>query len=444
MSVQEKAWYRAGIYLRLSREDVYSEGKRSGRTGRRCESDSIGSQRELCQAFVRRQGDMEVCDTYIDDGWSGTNFERPEFKRMMEDIRAGKIDCVVVKDLSRFGRDYIEAGRLIQKTFPALNVRFIAVTDRYDSLTAGYNETALVLPVKNFVNDAYCKDISDKVKSHQRVRRENGEFIGAFAVYGYQKDPEDRNHLVPDEKAAEVVRQIFRWRSLGVSATAIAEKLNAAKVLSPLEYKRARGERYASGFAADAPARWSAVAVRRILTNEIYTGTLEQGKTEKISFKIDRYRQKPKEEWARVEQAHEAVVSRREFDCVRRLMETDCRAESGGERAHMFSGLLFCGDCGAPMVRRRIRSGGREYSSFICSSSNKGRGCTRHSIPEENLKAAVLEEIPAVPEELPAGLLASGDREGIPKLSRELLIACVRRIRVYEERKICVEWNGEV
>ena len=187
---------------------------------------------------------------YVDDGYSGTSFERPGFRRMMEDVYAGLVDCIIVKDLSRFGREYIEAGRLIQKIFPALNVRFIAVTDRYDSLTADYNERALVLPVKNFVNDAYCRDISDKVKSHQKIKRENGKFIGAFAVYGYQKDPEDRNHLVPDGYAAGVVRSIFGWRLGGMSATAIAEKLNILGVLSPMEYKRAQGGHYSSGFAA--------------------------------------------------------------------------------------------------------------------------------------------------------------------------------------------------
>ena len=221
-----KKSYHVGIYLRLSRDDGISGG-------RKAESDSIGSQRELCCAFVRGQEGMEVYDIYTDDGYSGTNFRRPGFNRLMEDVRAGRVDCIVVKDLSRFGREYIEAGRLIQKTLPALNVRFIAVTDRFDSLTADYNERALVLPVKNFVNDAYCRDISDKVKSHQGIKRANGEFIGAFAVYGYQRAPDNRNRLVPDKYAAEVVYSIFCWRLGGMSATAIAKRLNALGILSP-------------------------------------------------------------------------------------------------------------------------------------------------------------------------------------------------------------------
>lgn len=380
--MKPKELYHAGIYLRLSRDDTS--------TGGRLESDSISSQRELCRAFVRRQEDMEIYDIYVDDGYSGTSFERPGFRRMMEDVYAGLVDCIIVKDLSRFGREYIEAGRLIQKIFPALNVRFIAVTDRYDSLTADYNERALVLPVKNFVNDAYCRDISDKVKSHQKIKRENGKFIGAFAVYGYQKDPEDRNHLVPDGYAAGVVRSIFGWRLGGMSATAIAEKLNILGVLSPMEYKRAQGGHYSSGFAAGIQAEWSAVAVRRILTNPVYIGTLEQGKTEKVSVKVNKYCRKPKEEWARVEHAHEAVVGREEFDNVQRLLKTGSRRSGGEECAHMFSGLLFCGDCGRPMARRLDRYKGKERLSFICSARNKGRGCSRHDITEEVLRETVL------------------------------------------------------
>ncbi len=380
--MKAKELYHAGIYLRLSRDDAPAGGRR--------ESDSISSQRELCRAFVRSQKDMEIYDIYVDDGYSGTSFERPGFKRMMEDVYAGMVDCIVVKDLSRFGREYIEAGRLIQKIFPALNVRFIAVTDRFDSLTADYNEKALVLPVKNFVNDAYCRDISDKVKSHQRIKRENGEFIGAFAVYGYKKDLENRNHLVPDGYAAGVVRSIYGWKLGGMSATAIAKKLNDLGVLSPMEYKRARGEHYSSGFAAGIQAKWSAVAVKRILTNPVYIGILEQGKTEKVSVKVNKYCPKPKEEWARVEHAHEAVVSREEFDSVQRLLKTGRRCSGGEECAHMYSGLLFCGDCKEPMARRLSRYRGKERLSFICSAQNKGKGCSRHNISEEGLREAVL------------------------------------------------------
>ena len=223
--MKAKEFYNVAVYLRLSRDD--------GEAGK-AESNSITSQRDIIRGYIRKQKNMEIFDFYVDDGWSGANFDRPAFKRMMEDIKAGHIDCVIVKDLSRLGRDYIESGRLIQKTFPEYEVRFIAINDNYDSLTADFNEESLVLPVKNFINDAYCRDISIKVKSQQKMKRESGQYIGAFAMYGYRKDPDDKNHLIVDRYAAGIVLSIFEWKVEGYSFEAIAEKLNGMGVLSPL------------------------------------------------------------------------------------------------------------------------------------------------------------------------------------------------------------------
>ena len=337
--MQKKIMYHAAIYLRLSRDDEDIDGSAKR------ESDSISSQRELARSFVREQPDMELFDIYIDDGYSGANFDRPDFKRMMADIENGNVNCVVVKDLSRFGRDYIEAGRFIQKTFPAFSVRFIAITDHYDSLTADQSTTSLVIPVKNFVNDSYCQDISEKVKSHQRVKREKGKFIGAFAVYGYQKDHEDKNKLVIDEYAAKIVKNIFTWKLDGMSNLAIANRLNENGIFSPLEYKKSYGEHYSTGFQAGIVSKWSAVAVKRILTNEIYTGMMVQGKREKVNYKVDKILEKPESEWFKVEGTHEAIISKEDYQNVQRLLKVDTRAGKGKEKAHMFSGLLFCGDC---------------------------------------------------------------------------------------------------
>lgn len=379
--MKEKAFYNVAVYLRLSRDDE-SDGS--------AESNSIRSQRDLIRSFIRKQDDMEIYDIYVDDGWSGANFDRPSFKRMMEDIKAGHANCVIVKDLSRFGRDYIEAGRLILKTFPAFSVRFIALNDNFDSLTADFNEKTLVLPVKNFVNDAYCSDISKKVRSHQQVKREKGDFIGAFAVYGYRKDPENINRLLVDEYAAGIVKKIFAWKIAGLSSLAIAEKLDGMGILSPMEYKKSRGENFSTGFATHVKAKWSAVAVKRILTNELYTGMMVQGKNEKVSYKVKRSVEKPKEEWVRVPDTHEAVVSAEDFKTVRKLLAVDARASAGKAGCHMFTGFLFCGDCGEPMIRRVNRYKGTEKVYFICPTRNKGLGCTRHSIPEEELKHLVL------------------------------------------------------
>lgn len=381
--MKAKEFYNVAIYLRLSRDDEDIDGSKA-------ESNSISSQRDMIRSFIRKQDNMEIYDIYVDDGWSGANFDRPEFKRMMKDIEAGHVDCVIVKDLSRLGRDYIEAGRLIQKTFPAFSVRFIALTDHFDSLTADYNETSLVVPVKNFVNDSYSRDISGKVRSHQKVKRENGDFIGAFAVYGYKKSADNRNLLVPDDYAADIVRKIFAWKMEGYSNLCIARKLDDAGILSPMEYKKMQGEKLCTGFVTGVKSKWSAVAVKRILTNENYTGTLVQGREEKVNYKVNKSVMKPEDEWIKVNDAHEAIISKEDFEIVQDLLRIDTRAYSGEEKAHIYSGLLFCGDCMEPMLRRVSRYNRKETVSFICSTKNKGGDCTRHTISEEDLRHLVL------------------------------------------------------
>ncbi len=375
-----KRTYRVGMYLRLSREDAAKDTFCS-----HPESSSIASQREVIRSFLREHDDMELYDIYVDDGYSGMNPDRPELKRMMADVEAGNLNCIIVRDLSRLSRDYIEAGRLIQKTFPAFQVRFIAITDGFDSLTADGNETFFLLPVRNFINDAYCRDISERVRSHQRIKRENGAFIGAFAVYGYCKDSTDKNRLLPDAYPAQIVRKIFAWKLDGMSAPAIADKLNAQGVLSPMEYKKSKGERFSTGFLTGAKPMWSAVAVKRILQNEIYTGVMVQGKSRKISCKIPRCEAMPKEKWVRRAGTHPAIISAGDYEAVQRLLQTECRAVKGETKAHPFSGLLFCGSCGEAMVRRVNRYRGKEKVCFICSRNNGGRGCSRHTIPEEEL-----------------------------------------------------------
>lgn len=376
--MKEREFYHVAVYLRLSRDDGELA---TGRT----ESNSICSQRDLIDSFIQKHRDMAIYDTYVDDGWSGVDFNRPGFKRMMKDIEAGHVNCIIVKDLSRLGRDYIEAGRLIQRTFPAFSVRFIAITDDFDTLTADYNETSLVLPMKNFVNDSYCRDISAKVRSHQRIKRERGEFIGAFCVYGYKRSEENRHILIPDAYAADIVRQIFFWKLEGYSANAIAKRLNQWGILSPMEYKKHQGENFRTGFPTGVTTKWSAVAVKRILVNEVYMGNLVQGKEERINYKIKKNREKPKEEWVRVENTHAAIVSKEDFAIVQELLQVEVRPIRGEKRPHLYSGLLFCGDCKAPMVRRVIRYKGRDTVHFICATCNQGSGCSRHDITEEAL-----------------------------------------------------------
>ena len=381
--MKAKEFYNVAIYLRLSRDDDDAGGSKA-------ESNSISSQRDMIRSFIRKQDNMEIYDIYVDDGWSGTNFDRPEFKRMMKDIEAGNVDCVIVKDLSRLGRDYIEAGRLIQKTFPAFSVRFIALNDNFDSLSADYNETSLVVPVKNFINDSYARDISGKVRSHLKVKRENGDYTGAFVVYGYKKSDENRNQLVPDDYAAYIVRKIFAWKIEGYSNQAIAVQLDRMGVLSPLEYKRMQGVKLGTSFGTGKKAKWSSVAVKRILNNEIYIGTMVQGKHEKVNYKVKKCVNKPENEWVKVQGTHEAIISKEDFEIVQDLLQVDFRPADGELKAHTYAGILFCGDCKEPMARRVHRYKGKETVSFICSTKNKGEGCSRHDILQEDLDRLVL------------------------------------------------------
>lgn len=391
-SKKESRHFYAAMYLRLSREDSgVGTTADTGSAGNaeatfRAESNSIGSQRELIRSFIREQEDMELFDCYADDNYSGSNFERPEFKRMISDIEAGRVNCVIVKDLSRFGRDYIETGRYLDQVFPALGVRFIALTDRYDSFSADAGERNIVLPVKNFINDSYCRDISTKVKSQLAIKRRKGECLAAFAVYGYRKSAEDRNRLLVDDYAAGIVRRIFAWKIEGMAVSAIAEKLNGLHILSPKEYKKSLGLNYRGGFTRGSDSRWSSPSVRRILTNEVYLGHLVQGRTERVNYKAKKCVEKPKEEWIRVENTHEPIISADDFTIVQNLLKADGRISPEKKEISPFMGLLFCGDCREQMVRRVNRYKGTEKVYYICSTKNRGEGCSRHSIEETVLK----------------------------------------------------------
>lgn len=385
--------FLAAMYLRLSRDDR-DVGDVTDKNGSvKLVSNSIINQRELIKAFIHEQVDTELYDIYVDDGFSGSNFDRPEFKRMMMDIEAGRVNMVIVKDLSRFGRDYIEAGRYIQKVFPALGVRFVALTDHYDSLNADIGQSGIILPVKNFINDSYCRDISAKVKSQFEIKRKNGECIAPFAPYGYRKGEGNKKQLVTDEYAAEIVRRIFQWKIEGMAVSAIADKLNGLGVLSPKEYKRFIGSNYNGGFIGAGKSMWSSSTVKRILTNEMYTGHLVQGKTEKVSYKLKKSIEKPREAWVKVENTHEPVISEDSFLVVQNLLRADSRVSMADKKTSLFAGLLFCGDCGEQMIRRVNRYKSTERVYYICSTKNRSEGCTRHSIEEERLKELVSEPI---------------------------------------------------
>ena len=376
-----KETYRACIYTRLSRDD-----------GDKPESDSIANQRALIRDYLKQHKEITIVSEHSDDGYSGVNFERPGFAEMMDEIREGKVDCVVVKDLSRFGRNYIEAGNYIEKVFPFMGVRFIAINDSYDSSDKSQSDS-LVIPFKNLINDAYCKDISVKIRSQLEIKRKKGEYIGAFVVYGYVKDPEDHNRIIVDTYAAEVVRAIFRWKMAGMSQNRIADKLNSQGVLCPMEYKLSMGVKVQTNFRVHKQAKWSAVSVTRILTNELYTGVLLQGKSSTPNYKVKKRFDKKQSEWIRIENAHEAIITAGEFETVQELLGKDTRISPDEEALYPLAGYVVCGDCGQNMVRKTIPRRGKKYVYYVCSTNKAKKGCSSHSISENKLMDAVLHVI---------------------------------------------------
>ncbi len=387
MSKRISDTYRVAMYLRLSQDDEkYDKDFKA-------ESNSISNQRLQIQDYIDKNEEMELAGEYVDDGYSGINFERPAFKEMMEDVITGSINCIVVKDLSRFGRDYIDSGRYLQRVFPSLDIRFIALNDNYDSFTASETEKNLVIPFKNFINDNYCRDTSAKVRSVCKVKRKQGQFISNYAPYGYEKDKEDKHKIVIDKEVEYVVRTIFSMKLEGYSSYSIAKHLNDNGIPSPMEHKKAKGIRYKTGFSTKAVAKWDTPAVNRILINEIYIGTLQQGKREKINYKLDKVVSKDKSDWIEIEDNHEAIIDPHDFEIVQKLLKCDIKAKTVGEKADLFSGLLFCKDCNAQMTKKVDKRGKTPTVYYICSSYNKGHNCSRHSIKQEELQRTVLEMI---------------------------------------------------
>ncbi|MDE2444488.1 MAG: recombinase family protein [Methanocorpusculum sp.] len=408
--------YRATDYLRLS----YTENHEN-------ESDSIANQKKLIEDYVKEHPDIELVSEKVDDGYSGILFDRPAFQEMMQDIMEGKINCVIVKDLSRLGREYIETGRYLRRIFPAYGVRFIAINDNIDTAHEHAGDD-LNISMKNLINDAYCYDISVKTRSALDVKRKKGDYVGACPVYGYRKSEENRNQLVIDEYAARVVRDIFRAKIDGRSAKRIADELNALGVLSPLTYKISRGLPHPKGGFADRPdAKWSATTVIRILQDEIYTGTLVQGRQGTYNHKLRNVIQKPEEEWIRVENAHEAIILKRDFDLVQHIMGLDTRTAPEGEKVYLFSGLLVCGCCGARMTRKTNTMGGKKYIYYHCPTGKK-HGCTHPvMLREDDLIQCVLASVQAHIKNVVSvdELLNSISEETI---NRELVAGCKAQI----------------
>lgn len=391
LSVVPERVYHAAAYVRLSVED-------SGHVG---DSDSIGMQQYMLEKYITEQPDMALHAIYTDNGQSGTDFERPGFEHMMDAVRGREVDCIVVKDLSRFGRNYVETGYYLEKIFPYLGVRFVAVNDHYDTEREGSGDE-LVLSLKNLVNDLYAKDISQKICSALSMKQNKGEFIGSFAAYGYLKSPEDKHKLVIDPEVAEIVREIFRWRLAGDGCHKIAQRLNSMGIESPSMYHYRKGHRKKRPEGAG--AIWQGTAIKQITANPVYAGHMAQGKRRKPLYEGTRRGTVSSDEWVIVKGTHEALVSQEIFDRVQEIAEErhikSCSLQGKYPRTeNIFKGLVVCAGCGSKMKRHKdVSKSGTARYSFFCRVyvDNPGRqGCVGKWVGEPELTEAVFSALRA-------------------------------------------------
>lgn len=386
--------YSAAAYERLSRED-----------GDRLESDSITNQHALIEDYCARYPEFHIAGHYADDGYTGTNFDRPAFQQMLKEIEEGRVNCVIVKDLSRFGRDYIDMGYYLERYFPAHGVRFVAINDHVDSSKGAYD---MMLPLKNVFNTQYAKDISEKVRSAFEVKQRRGQFVGAFACYGYLKDPEKRGHLVIDPAAAAVVRRIFEMAARGAGQIRIAQELNKEGVPCPSEYKRLMGEKYRNCNQLNKTKYWTYATIHRLLANEMYMGHMVQRRSERPAMHgrakaLDRAR------WIVVENTHDPIITRELWDAARAQLSRNARTIDFEHNVGVFAGLLKCGDCGRSMVKTRWD----DRIHYSCGSYRRygAAVCTKHYIPQKDLEEILLQDINQI-------IAEAGDLEKIAEQAR--------------------------
>lgn len=405
-------------YIRLSSED-----------GDKQESDSVKNQRKLLTEYIDSKEDFVLYDAYVDDGYTGTNFNRPAFQRMINDIEAGRVNCVIVKDLSRFGRDYIDTGRYLERWFPEMGVRFISVTDGIDSMKQAYD---MLLPIKNIFNEQYARDISKKIQASVKVKQNAGEFIGAFACYGYKKSSVDKNKLVIDEYAAEVVRRIFSLYIQGNGKQRVAKILNEEGILCPAEYKKVNGENYKNSNRLEGTTYWTYSTINKMLQQEMYIGNMVQGT--KHQCMRSKQHLVDKEAWIIVDNTHEAIIDKETWQTVQGLLNKRTRELDLESKQSIFAGFLKCGDCGRAMVKNfwRRADGSKSYSFYCGTYKRNGKKfCTPHILP-----LAVLEQV--VMDDLKKIVQSVGDLKELVKAGN-LTGAKTRRIMDKEINKVQVE-----
>ena len=375
--------WKAAFYIRLSKED-FDRGQ--------TESESISNQREILTGVLKLHPDIVLADTYVDDGVSGTTYDRPSFLRLKQDIDSGKIDCVMVKDLSRLGRNYSESGDLIDNYFAQKGVRFISFNNGIDTAGDGMNAATrcISIGVTNVINESYAASTSVNIRGTLNNHRLQGKFIGAFASYGYKKAPDDRHRLIVDDEAADIVRMIFHEYLRGSSILGIVKKLNALGIPNPTRYKQLHGFNFAQNSKND--GLWCERTVRRMLENEMYIGNMVQGYNTKINYKIHKCRSLPKSERIIVTGTHEPLVSKEVFWQARELLRRNLRGSKRGGNPDLFSGMIFCADCGHVMSKKTNKHSYGVYQYYKCTTKQKKNphACTNHTVRIDMLESAVL------------------------------------------------------
>jgi DNA invertase Pin-like site-specific DNA recombinase len=374
--------YNAALYLRLSKEDEINK-----------QSESIINQRDFLTGYVLEQG-WNIAGIYIDDGFSGLNFDRPDFKRMLADIEKKNINLVITKDLSRLGRDYIDTGYYLERYFPTKNVRYIALNDGIDTMADMINND--ISPFKAVINDMYAKDISKKVRAAFKTKQETGQFIGSFAPHGYIKDPDNNNRLLIDKETAGVIQRIYALYLSGKSMVAIAEILNDEGVESPATYKKRVFPNYKTSIVKY--FLWNREQVKTILRNPTYCGNLTQRKMHKVSYKVDKNRMVSPKDWVTAEATHEGIVSVADFENTQLLL--DKRANNNAKRTQtnrLLNGLLFCKECGGKMT---YRGKSPNYALICLAYSRFGlRACYNNALREDFVEKHIVSELRKIAEQ---------------------------------------------
>ena len=369
--------FNTAFYIRLSKED-----------NDKSENNSISTQKKILYQYINNKEEFSLYKIYVDDGYSGLNFNRPSFQNLLNDVDMKLINCIIVKDLSRLGRNYIETGLYIEKFFPDNNIRFISINDNYDSYNIENNYNILI-PIKNIFNEYYSKDISNKIKSAFKSKQNEGLFVGSFSCYGYKKDNNNKHKLIIDKYPAQIVKRIFEMYMNGFGKISIAKILNKEGVLCPSEYKKQQGLKYKNSNRINNTYYWTYSTINSILKNEMYIGNMVQGKTRrKLKGKSELLN---KNCWIKIKNTHTPIIDEKTWYIVQNLLSNKSKQLNFNNNVNIFAGLIVCADCGRSMIKTKISN-----NLFFTCGSYKRYGvkiCTSHIIKYNFLLDIVLKDL---------------------------------------------------